>query len=186
MFSIPLNMFESDAIVYSFKGGDDGKSPQAAVRIFGGTLYGTTAEGGSQSGCNGSGCGTVFSVTPTGKEAVLYGFKGGATDGQGPLAPLISVKGVLYGTTYGGGHDSCDEPCGTVFSVTTSGSEKVRHFFDFDDGAGGQPADGLLDVGGTLFGTVSGGQFYCGAIFHITNSGDYSVVHRFGSHPPCL
>jgi len=65
-----------------------------------GTLYGTTLSGGT--GCDGAGCGTVFSLDPnTGAETVLYAFQGG-TDGSGPNA-VIDVKGTLYGTTVGGG-----------------------------------------------------------------------------------
>ncbi|MGA8325772.1 MAG: hypothetical protein WB757_06785 [Candidatus Cybelea sp.] len=49
------------------------------------------------------GDGTVFSVTPSGIEAVLYSFSGGS-DGKNPESGLIDVNGTLYGTTpYGGG-----------------------------------------------------------------------------------
>ena len=46
--------------------------------------------------------GTVFSITTAGKEKVLHSF-GGGTDGVGPFAGLIDVKGTLYGTTEQGG-----------------------------------------------------------------------------------
>ena len=44
-------------------------------------------------------CGTVFSITTDGTEKVLYSFAGGSRDGSSPVAPLLNVKGTLYGTT---------------------------------------------------------------------------------------
>jgi hypothetical protein len=59
------------------------------------------------------GCGTIFSVTRSGKERLLHRFAGGS-DGENPVSNLISLNGVLYGTTYGAG-DSSD--WGTGFSL---------------------------------------------------------------------
>ena len=44
-------------VVYSFQGGSDGTAPFASVINVGGTLYGTTYNGGA--GCPAPGCGTV-------------------------------------------------------------------------------------------------------------------------------
>ena len=83
----------------------------------GGTLYGTTTQGGGVgSSCGGSSDsgGTVFSVTPSGTEKVLHTFDGNGTDGLTPRASLIDVNGTLYGTTaHGGTHGD-----GTVFALT--------------------------------------------------------------------
>jgi uncharacterized repeat protein (TIGR03803 family) len=93
----------AEAILYSFCSQEsctDGETPEAGLIEVKGTLYGTTLSGGT--GCDGAGCGTVFSLDPnTGAETVLYAFQGG-TDGSGPNA-VIDVKGTLYGTTVGGG-----------------------------------------------------------------------------------
>ena len=63
------------------------------------------------------GCGTVFSVTPSGQEKVLHAFAG-ASDGANPNAALIDVNGTLYGTTVHGGDTKCrgfkGVGCGTV------------------------------------------------------------------------
>jgi uncharacterized repeat protein (TIGR03803 family) len=72
-----------------------------------GNLYGTTADGGTGSCSGGSGCGTVFELTPaTGGSwnwTLLYPFAGNP-DGAAPFAGLISDSvGNLYGTTAGGG-----------------------------------------------------------------------------------
>lgn len=102
----------TEMILYSFKGGSDGGDPESSLINVNGTLYGTTTlGGGSGAGCDVFGCGTVYSITPSGKEKVIYAFKGGS-DGDDPQAGLIDVKGTLYGTTYGGGNGY-----GTVFSI---------------------------------------------------------------------
>ncbi len=62
---------------------------------------------------------------------VLYSF-GTAPDGNYPVAGLIDVSGTLYGTTFEGGKNpyGCSSTnCGTVFSITTGGTEKVLHSF---------------------------------------------------------
>jgi uncharacterized repeat protein (TIGR03803 family) len=88
-----------------------------------GQLYGTTFGGGTHS-CSGSGqgCGTVFAVSPSGKEKVLYSFAGGK-DGEIPSAGLLNVGGTLYGTTQYGGTGKCPAytgtpaGCGTIFTI---------------------------------------------------------------------
>ena len=101
----------AETVVHSFSGKKDGANPEAALLIFDGKLYGTTAAGGG-AGCDKKGCGTVFVIDPaTGSETVLHAFHGGS-DGESPTTELIEVGGTLYGTTsYGGAVSS-----GTVFS----------------------------------------------------------------------
>lgn len=104
----------TEKLIVSFKGGKDGDTPVAGLVDLNGTLYGTTLVGGG-TGCEGNGCGTIFSVNPTtGAETVVYAFcsKANCADGFGPHAGLINVKGTLYGTTFAGGADFS----GTVYS----------------------------------------------------------------------
>ncbi|HEY1428001.1 MAG TPA: choice-of-anchor tandem repeat GloVer-containing protein, partial [Candidatus Tumulicola sp.] len=49
--------------LYSFAGGNDGSGPQSPLVELKGQLYGTTYQGGG-TGCSGSGCGTIFTLTP--------------------------------------------------------------------------------------------------------------------------
>src|SRR5580704_15725375 len=73
--AIPLSVRYS--VLHSFKGGfADGEEPFAGLVNVKGTLYGTTDKGGAY------GDGTVFSITPSGTETVLYSFKGGPGDGE--------------------------------------------------------------------------------------------------------
>jgi uncharacterized repeat protein (TIGR03803 family) len=149
----------SETVLYSFTGGADGGSPSAGLLLdSAGNLYGTTFGGGA------NGLGTVFKVTPSGGETVLYSFTGGA-DGLNPdNASLIrDVAGNLYGTTAGGGAHSV----GTVFKVDPQGVETVLHTFNHADGH--LPSGTLaIDSKGNLYGTtVYGGAYGGGVVFKI-------------------
>lgn len=102
----------------------DGLLPSSAlIQASDGNLYGTTRAGGIGP-CSG-GCGTVFKVTPSGVETVLYSFQGG-TDGAAPMAALVQGSdGALYGTTSAGGQLYQ----GTAFRLTLAGAETVLHSF---------------------------------------------------------
>jgi uncharacterized repeat protein (TIGR03803 family) len=162
-----------EAVLHNFGGSGDGSYPQAGLLNVNGTLYGTTAEGGAN--CKKTyGCGTVFSITTSGKETVLYSFN--SKYGYHPDAGLINVNGTLYGTTYNGGAHSL----GTVFSITTSGKETVLYSFGTGSEDGGYPAAGLINVNGTLYGTTTyGGAEHAGTVFSITTSGKETVLHSF-------
>jgi uncharacterized repeat protein (TIGR03803 family) len=54
-----VNTSGNERVLYRFKGGKDGASPQAGLLAVKGVLYGTTGRGGS--GCE---CGTVFRISP--------------------------------------------------------------------------------------------------------------------------
>jgi uncharacterized repeat protein (TIGR03803 family) len=162
-------------ILYSFgKRYSGGLEPKAGLIDVKGLLYGTTFAGGSTA-CVG-GCGVVFTITPSGKEKVLYRF--GGNDGANPSASLIAVKGLLYGTTEYGGTGGTGE--GTAFEIGTDGTEKVLHNFGPEpDGA--NPVASLTNVKGTLYGTTySGGTgFYYGTVFKLSTSGKEKVLHNF-------
>jgi uncharacterized repeat protein (TIGR03803 family) len=164
-------------IVYNFGKPDDGSDPVAGLIDVKGTLYGTTEYGGT--GTNG----TVFSVTTSGKETVLHSFATGKDedDGDGPVARLIDVNGTLYGTTFAGGAYCC----GTVFSITTGGTERVVHSFSNRHEGGSTLTSGLIDVNRTLYGTTLRGSYTphhcgCGTVFSLTTGGTLKVLRSFG------
>jgi uncharacterized repeat protein (TIGR03803 family) len=177
----------TETMLHSFAGAPDGANPKGGLINVNGTLYGTTYSGGTHCSSRG-GCGTVFTITPSGAEAVLHSFKGGSRDGEYPAqAALLDVNGMLYGTTKRGGTNNL----GTVFSIKTSGKETVLHSFG-GSGDGIYPYGGLIDVNGTLYGTTSnggsvscgvryGGIHGCGTVFSITTSGQETVLHSFGA-----
>jgi uncharacterized repeat protein (TIGR03803 family) len=160
----------AEKIVYAFQGGSDGLYPQAGLINVGGTLYGTTKYGGPTANLCGSGCGTVFSVDPeTGAEKIVYAFQGNS-DGAYPLGSLVKIGDTLYGTTDEGG---MAYNLGTVFALTPkTGAQKVLYAFQGGTGDGAYPHGSLTDVGGTLFGTTSGGgspncTYSCGVVFSV-------------------
>jgi uncharacterized repeat protein (TIGR03803 family) len=131
------------------------------------------------------GYGTIFAVTPSGKETVLHSFGGGSSDGANPHAGLLNVNGTLYGTTRSGGAYNG----GTLFAVTPSGPETIVHSFG-GSGDGADPMAALINVGGVLYGTTrNGGNASsacadgCGVVFSITASGTETVLHSFGGYP---
>jgi uncharacterized repeat protein (TIGR03803 family) len=158
--------------LYSFTG-NQGVYPEAELlRDAQGNLYGT-ASGGGGGNCPG-GCGTVFKVTPRGKETTLHAFTG--DDGGYPLAELISDSaGNMYGTTFLGGKHIA----GNVFKLAADGTFGVIHDFKGSDGA--RPFAGLIfDPKGNLFGTTnSGGANGDGTIFEITRKGKEKVLYSF-------
>ena len=130
----------------------DGAAPYAGLINVNGTLYGTTDDGGA------NGDGTVFAITPSGKETVLHSFKGGSADGEYPNAGLINVNGTLYGTTSRRGRN-------------LQLKRRLRNGLrDHDVRQGNRapqlqrfgrrrrsPYAGLLNVNGTLYGTTEFG-----------------------------
>jgi len=180
----------------------DGGSPQGGlVMDSAGSLYGTTAFGGSHSSiCTNQqyiGCGTVYKLSPVGagkwKEELLYTFQGGS-DGDGPLGTLVfDEAGNLYGTTSGGGASGN----GTVFKLAPNSggkwSESILYSFRGSaNGDGVGPLAGVIfDHDGDLFGTTFRGGSYagsctnsgCGVVFELSpNAGaDWkeTVIHRF-------
>jgi uncharacterized repeat protein (TIGR03803 family) len=69
-------------VLHHFAGGRDGAHPYAGLTNVNGVLYGTTTSGGNN-GCSTDGCGTVFMITTSGAESVIYRFIGG-NDGADP------------------------------------------------------------------------------------------------------
>ena len=158
-------------VLHSFGSAPDGSNSKASlIRDQQGNFYGTTDSGG------GGSYGTVFMMSPSGVEKVLYNFTTGA-DGESPWGSLVrDSQGNLYGTTWNGGAYND----GTVFMTTRSGVETVLHSF----GAGTDgllPAGGLVrDAQGNLYGTtVGGGVNLHGTVFQITAAGVESVLHSF-------
>ena len=173
----------NEKVLYIFKGGTDGASPEGGLIIDArGALYGTTL-GGGNSACGPNGCGTVFKLSPPAAggrlwtKTVLYRFRGG-TDGFGPLAGLIGdTNRALYGTT-GFGGTGCPDGCGTVFELTPPAAGRNMWtetvLYAFRGGRDGErPAAGLVaDAKGVLYGTTELGgtgcdDTGCGTVFKV-------------------
>lgn len=162
---------QTETVLNSFTGTPDGANPyySGVVADIAGNLYGTTSNGGV------NGLGSVFKLSSTGTESVLYSFAGSPNDGASPYAGLvIDKKGNLYGVTIGGGGG------GTVFEVTPTGTEKV--LYSFTGGSDGNTPYKALVLGkkGVLYGTTFfGGTNGVGTVFSVTPKGVEKVLYSF-------
>jgi uncharacterized repeat protein (TIGR03803 family) len=155
--------------LYEFAGGSDGSSPYAPpIQATDGNFYGTTAGYYTQT------YGTVYQMSPTGSETVLYVFD--EQHGSHPYAPLVQgTDGNFYGVTSAGGNLNF----GVVFSITPSGSFRVLYNFDREHGS--TPIGPLVEGNdGRFYGTTAyGGKHNSGVIFKITTAGYLKVVYTF-------
>jgi len=162
---VPHALAASEArILHTFQGGKDGANPWASLLLDNktGTLYGTTEDGGNQL-CQNSfdtGCGTIFSLSPTSKgwkETVLYRFQGGS-DGALPRSPLVPrPDGYFYSTTTSGG-GAIQGGIGTAFRIRpgTWKEDVIFRFTSYRRGAYPQGAV-AFDHKGNLYGLTPNG-----------------------------
>jgi uncharacterized repeat protein (TIGR03803 family) len=188
-----LNASGQESILHVFKSGTDGEAPNGLIDV-GGNLIGTTTYGGT-SGCKSeytSGCGTVFELTPSGQEHVLYRFHGHA-QGALPSSQLTLFKGEFYGEASAGGTGTCyyaDYPgCGMIFKMSPSGHVSIIYTFKGGKDAG-SPDGGLVWYKGAFYGTTLAGgshacysSYGCGTVFKITPSGSETTLHKFTGYP---
>ena len=166
-------------VLYSFlNNAADGTAPIGKlIQGADGNLYGTTSGGGNHA------AGTVFKITLTGRESVIYSFGSSANDGaMSALAAYsrgltLGNDGNFYGVTYSGGSQSA----GTVFKISPTGTETVLHSFsgNLTDGYG--PV-GRLTLGndGNFYGMTSGGGAnHSGTVFKITPDGTETILYSF-------
>jgi len=145
----------------------DGWGPTGLVIDQSGTLYGTTYGGGRD--CSGSGCGTVYKLTPPSshqqewKLTTLYFFKGvlgnGNGDGAEPLGLTLDSNGNLYGTTQGGGACTPEDGCGgTAFELKEAAKRQngwvESVLYRFAPGSGELLSGVVLDKSGALYGAT--------------------------------
>jgi uncharacterized repeat protein (TIGR03803 family) len=172
--SAPAQTFK---VVHIFGKGTDGQTPYAGlIQDSNGTRYGTTFGGGTGK----YDPGTLYTLSSTGKESVIYNFcrKTNCADGSSPQGGVIQdPAGNFYGTTrFGGAYGD-----GTIYKITPSGQETVLHSFaGGNDGQG--PVGSLIeDSKGNFYGTtlLGGGAADVGTVFKLDSSGKTSVLHGF-------
>jgi uncharacterized repeat protein (TIGR03803 family) len=201
----------TEKVLYRFPGvangkqSGDGANPNGGLVLDNkGAIYGTTYYGGNnqagkcKGGVGGTGCGTVFKLTPPPRkkgawtEELLHRFD--LQDGVNPAAGVIlDRRGNLYGTTYGGPKDGN----GLIFELTKpsgnshSWTETELHLLNGgNDGA--YPDAGLVfGAAGNLYGTASvyGGGLDYGTVFRLKPSvrkakaWDFGVLYAFPGVP---
>jgi len=167
IFVLALTAWAStEKVLWNFAGGSDGSEPWSNYFISDakGNLYAATAAGGTYS------AGTVFMLSPAGKQTVLYEFKGSNGDGNAPHGRLaFDAKGNIYGTTQGGGTNGT----GTVYKLSPKSgggwTEKVIYNFSATGADGTAPSAGMtFAADGTMYSTTpDGGAYGAGAVFSL-------------------
>jgi uncharacterized repeat protein (TIGR03803 family) len=159
-----------------------------------GNFYGTTMFGGI--GCSGSGCGTIFRITPRGELTTLHQFCSvpGCADGRFPAAGLVQASdGDFYGTAQQGGIiKNCpvnNYGCGTIFKITPTGKFTTLYTFctleNCTDG-GGPQAPLMQGANGSIYGTAGfGGANDYGDVFEMTTAGQLTVLYSFCAGENC-
>ncbi len=154
VYSVPLSSGQ-ETVAYNFTGANNEESDGGFTRVKS-ALFAAVAQGGASSQ------GEVLCVAPS-SGAVTNSYSFAGDNGVYPSAAMVSYRGRLYGTTKSGGASGNGE----VFSFDpATGAEKV--IYSFTGGAdGGRPLSGLLNMGGTLYGTTdSGGSALWRAVLH--------------------
>jgi len=130
------------------------------------------------------------------KETTLYSFcaQSSCADGSIPTAGLImDSAGSLYGTTFYGGNTGCGDGfgCGTVFKLSSNGSETVLHIFTGGNDGERSTAGLIMDSVGNLYGTTQYGGgtgcggIGCGTVFEMAPDGTETVLYSFCSAANC-
>jgi uncharacterized repeat protein (TIGR03803 family) len=152
-----------------------------------GNFYGTTAYGGTGTGCEeATPCGTVFELPTGGNLTLLYSFStpGGAYPGAGLV---WGNDGNLYGTTLAIASTLPNDCCGTLFKITPSGTETVLYAFPSVVNGAYPAAPLVLGTDGNFYGTTQSSSIYNGGtVFQITPAGVLTTLYSFcATGPPC-
>jgi hypothetical protein len=159
------------SVLYNFTGGADGAYPTGKLtQNASGLMYGTTEYGGNinLASCYGTGlpngCGTVFSISSTGKFGVLYAFND-TTDGI--YQPVGSVTLDSVGNVYGPAIDQGNSSYyyNSAYQVTPTGVATSI------GGCGsGIPSAFAIDKSGNLYCTTTGlGDIGITGVFELVN-----------------
>jgi uncharacterized repeat protein (TIGR03803 family) len=161
-----------EKVLYFFGPAPDGMWPGSGPVRYGGNYYGVTIGGGANT-CNSGGCGTVFKVTPLGKETVLYNFTGGS-DGAYPWELVGDSHGNLYGLS-----KTQENTTAAVFEINSAGNFSIAYNGSYVS----QIAFIIMGTNGTLYASSSGGADSSGQILQLTptggGNGTVTVLHQF-------
>jgi uncharacterized repeat protein (TIGR03803 family) len=159
-----------------------------------GNAYGMTYNGGNSPNCGGvgSGCGTVFELSPAGGTAwtqtTIHNFQDHA-DGALPLAGLtVDTAGNLYGTNFGSYTEGGTSHGGVAFELShaSGNSWTFTSLYAFDQTKETVPPSSPLtiDAAGNLYGvTYFGGRYSNGSVFELSKTGERwkeTILHSFG------
>src|SRR3974390_237816 len=156
-----------ETLIYTFKGGTDGQNPYTNLTLGSdGNYYGTTE------GSGGSVVGSVFKLTPSGAETVLYDFPTPPTLGAYPRLPLTQgPDGLLYGIATNCAGGGCGQA--GLFDLTTKDVYTNLYLYPIIGGSNNEePLSPLvLSTNGTLYSaTESGGSSQNGSFYSLSTA----------------
>lgn len=158
---------------------NDGTLPVGPLTLLpDGRVFGVTTQGGA------GGSGILYRMNGDGSDyQVVHSFGGDSNDGKSPVAGMVlGADGAIYGTTSDGGTHGG----GTVFRITSSGTDySIISQLPNSGEAKGGPASRLLpQPDGTLLGTSRTGATNGGYLFALHMDGsDFRILHEFPSYP---
>lgn len=171
-----VSLSGQEQVLYSFKNSPDGQGPGDGLVPYNGAFYGVTIGGGNTS-CP-YGCGTIFKITPTGSETVLYSFADGP-DGRNPYQIVGDGQGNFYGISR-----NSSNVVVAIFEIKASGQFSIAYNGSFVS----QIQSIIAGPNGSLYGTASGGNPSCdpngcGQVFQLMSTGGgngtVNVLHQF-------
>jgi uncharacterized repeat protein (TIGR03803 family) len=147
------------------------------------TFFSTTIFGGANND------GSIVARSTAGAYSTLYSFDSNGTDAYTPASPLVyDTSGNLYeAANNGGAGTGNDGPVGGIYKIapSVSGAASVvtlLHSFTGTDGENPNTNNLVVGTNGLIYGTTYfGGSHHNGAIFSISNTGTYSVLHNFNN-----
>jgi uncharacterized repeat protein (TIGR03803 family) len=166
-----------ESVAYPFECAQDGFFPVSLVRDAAGNLYGSAIGGFG-------GAGTFYKIDTAGNFTTIIDTE--YPDGVDPIGHIIvDSNGNIHGVKARAGHTGCDSGCGSIYDVNSSaGTVTAISKFSAGDG-GSKPRAGLVDIGGTLYGTTQlGGASSnctggCGVIYKLDGKSQYSALFSF-------
>jgi len=171
-----VSLSGQEQVLYSFKNSPDGQGPGDGLVPYQGAAYGVTIGGGNTNCIDG--CGTIFKVTPSGSESVLYSFTD-ASDGRNPYQIIGDGQGNFYGLSR-----NANNGVVAVFKITAGGQFLIAYNGSFVS----QIQSIIAGPNGSLYGTASGGNSSCdpsgcGQVFQLTptgsGNGTVTILHQF-------
>jgi len=126
--------------------------------------------------------GALFKLTPSGTLSVVHYFTE-TPDGANPTALMQGSDGNLYGVTQFGGANGDNE--GTIYKMTTSGTETILHSVNSSSDGGSNPTAVLIEGSdGNFYSTMPNctelGCSNGGNVFEITPAGTYTTLAVLG------
>ena len=140
----------AERTLHTFDAATDGHFPFGGLLYENGALYGATGYGGRLDR------GTIFKLDPTtGVETLIHSF----TTKHGNFVTGLAYRAnAIYGVT-----SSREGQSGTMFRVNiNTGAESILHAFSLLSGS--IFPSGLIQQGGSFYGTTEAGGWYCGIV----------------------